>query len=337
MVGFQTTPAALPGPASACGVTTSRLGRHGTWVIALAGEHDRSTIPLLDSGTLGVWRRCSLVAVDLSAATFVDSSVIAWLLRTRETLLATGHDGLRVVVGTPTSAASRLLRLVSPHLRELLSCHATLDEALDPATGDVATGALPHPLRTARRSGPMPTVFDRLEARAWVLAVWIVRDVQLADEIVVAASADPAVAGERKDDNLIREVRRRAIAAAPAPRADEGVPSEAVRVAIHGLPAAQREAVELLLFGGLSVEALADVTATPRAVVIDLLVDAMGVLRPMLGRRARDGVVLAAALPVPPTRLVPPERWVAARGRSNSRRGVSKPPGRLRTLDQRVR
>jgi DNA-directed RNA polymerase specialized sigma24 family protein/anti-anti-sigma regulatory factor len=329
MVEFPTASAVRSLPAYAGAVTTSRLGRHGTWVIALAGEHDRSTIPLLDAGTQGVWRRCSLVAVDLSAATFIDSSVIEWLLRTRRMLLATGHHGgLRVVVGTPASAASRLLRLVSPHLRELLSCHRTLEEALDTGNAHVAMSGVPHPPRAARRSEPVPTVFDQVEARAWVLAVWIVRDVQLADEIVTAAFAEPAGARPRHHDRLVREVRRRAIAAAPVRRAGEALPAEAVRVAIHALPEAQREAVELSLFGGLSIESLAEVTATPRAVVIDRLVDAMRVLRPMLGRRARDGVALAAALPVPPLRLIPPERWAAARGRSDTRRG-----GAVRRVD----
>ena len=92
-----------------------------------------------------------------------------------------------------------------------------------------------------------------------------------------------------------------------------------MRETILSLPDAQREAVELSLFGGLSIDALAAVTYTPRAVVIDLLVDAMRVLRPVLGRRSRDGGALASALPVPSMRLVPPERW-AARSRAGAQR-----------------
>ncbi len=54
--------------------------------------------------------------------------------------------------------------------------------------------------------------------------------------------------------------------------------------------------------------------------MIEHLVDAMRVLRPLLGRRARDGAALASALPVPSVRLVPPER-LAARSRADTRRG----------------
>ena len=116
-------------------------------------------------------------------------------------------------------------------------------------------------------------MFDQVEARAWVLAVWIVRDVQLADELVVSVFAADAGSPEGHD-RLVCDVRRLAIATAPAPRSAH-VAGEAVRETILSLPDAQREAVELSLFGGLSIDGLAAVTRTPRPVVIDLLVDAM--------------------------------------------------------------
>ena len=62
-------------------------------MIALDGEHDGSTTPFLNQRTYTVWRRCDRVIVDLTAATFVDSSVIDWLLRTRQVLRTTGHRG----------------------------------------------------------------------------------------------------------------------------------------------------------------------------------------------------------------------------------------------------
>lgn len=171
---------------------------------------------------------------------------------------------------------------------------------------------MPRRQRRAAPTGPVPTVFDRVEARAWVLAVWIVRDVQLADELVVSVFTDAHDAGgsPRDDDRLVCDVRRLAIGAAPPPRSAH-VAGEAVRETILSLPDAQREAVELSLFGGLSIDGLAAVTRTPRAVVIDLLVDAMRELRPLLGPRSKDGSALASALPVPSVRLAPPERWVA--------------------------
>ncbi len=92
---------------------------------------------------------------------------------------------------------------------------------------------------------------------------------------------------------------------------------------ILSLPGAQREAVELALFGGLSIDGLVDVMGIPRPVVIDLLVDAMRELRPLLGRRSSDGGALASALPVPPVRLVPPERWAARSRAATAERKVA--------------
>jgi DNA-directed RNA polymerase specialized sigma24 family protein/anti-anti-sigma regulatory factor len=317
MVETETASSVQLRPAGMGAITSTCLDGEGTWVIALAGEHDASTTPFLDRRTYNVWRRCDLVIVDLSAATFIDSSVIDWLLRTRNILRTTGHHGLRVVTGPPGTAASRALRLLSPELRGLLCCHATVEAAAD--LRHAAETATPRPPR-ATATEPVPTVFDRVEARAWVLAVWIVRDVQLADELVMKVFTEAQEAGTspRDDDRLVCDVRRLAIGAAPSQRSAR-VAGEAVRETILSLPDAQREAVELSLFGGLSIEALAAVTRTPRAQVIGLLVDAMRVLRPVLGRRSKDGGALASALPVPPTRLVPPERW-AARSRAGAQR-----------------
>jgi hypothetical protein len=310
MVDTETASAVQLPPAGMGGITSTCLDGEGTWVIALTGEHDRSSTPFLNRRTSHVWRRCDRVIVDLSAATLVDSSVIDWLLRTRRALRTTGHDGLRVVTGSPGSAASRLVRLLSPQLRELLCCQPSVEVAAGQRTA--AMSAPPHPRRAAT-NGAVPTVFDRAEARAWVLAVWIVRDVQLADELVVSVfGADAAGASPRDEDRLVCDVRRLAIDAAATP-SPAHVAGEAVREMILSLPGAQREAVELALFGGVSIDGLGDVMGMPRAVVIDLLVDAMRELRPLLGRRSRDGSAIASALPVPPVRLVPPERWVARR------------------------
>lgn len=112
MLDTETASAVQLCPAGMGGIASTCLDGEGTWVIALTGEHDGSTTPFLDRRTYGVWRRCDLVIVDLSAATLVDSSVVGWLLRTRQALRTTGHHGLRIVTGPPGSVASRLLRLV---------------------------------------------------------------------------------------------------------------------------------------------------------------------------------------------------------------------------------
>jgi ABC-type transporter Mla MlaB component len=327
MVAFPTTFAAAVRPDEPGTVTTTCLDLRGTWLIALEGEHDRSTLALLDRRTRGVWRRCRLVIVDLSAARFIDSAVIDWLLRTRRTLLSTGHSGLRVVPGAPDSAASRLFGLMSAELRDVLACHDTVAEAIA-ASGHRAPGTRGRPRPVVALKRP-PTVFDRLEARAWVLAVWIVRDVQVADEIVVAAySQTDAATGPFGEAGLLCHVRRLALAVAPEPRPAIDSPAETVRAAILDLPDGQREAVELSLFGGLSIDALAAVTASARAVVVDRLVDAMRVLRPVLGRRALGATELAAVANAPPLRLTPPERWPGTRNRSETRRPA---PRRVRT------
>ena len=170
-------------------------------------------MPLLDRRTRGVWRRCRLVIIDLGATTFIDSSVIDWLLRTRRTLLSTGHSGLRVVPGAPDSARGALLARMSTELRDVLACHETVDEAIA-ASGHRAPGTRgrPRPVVAIKRPA---TVFDQLEARAWVLAVWIVRDVQLADEIVVAAFSGRRRHGPFGEAGLLCQVRRLALAVAP--------------------------------------------------------------------------------------------------------------------------
>src|SRR4051812_3659700 len=318
MVEFEATTAEALPPAVPGAVTTTCLDLRGTWLIALEGEHDRSTIALIERRTRGVWRRCRLVIVDLTATTFLDSAVIDWLLRTRRTLLSTGHSGLRVVPGPLDSPAARLLGLMSPELRDVLACHETVDEAIA-ASGHRAPGTRgqPRPAVAVKRA---PTVFDQIEARAWVLAVWIVRDVQVADEIVVAAWSRPDASSEPlREAGLLCDVRRLALAVAPARRPAADSPAETVRAAILDLPDGQREAVELSFFGGLSIDALAAVTASPRAVVVDRLVAAMRVLRPVLGRRALGATELAAVANAPPLRLTPPERWPIRRSRSEPR------------------
>lgn len=64
---------------------------NGTWIIALAGEHDISTTPLIDAQTLDIWPRCRLAIIDLRAATFIDSSVVRWIVRARRALDAHGR------------------------------------------------------------------------------------------------------------------------------------------------------------------------------------------------------------------------------------------------------
>ena len=146
-------------------------------------------------------------------------------------------------------------------------------------------------------------IFDRVGARAWALAVWLVADERLAEEILVAAFTDPLLARRLRQGGagLLLNVRERALAAtsnaasilasSSVEHADgaETTREGAVEAAIKDLPEPQRGFVELALFGKLSVEELAAVSGTPRSVVTASLEAAMRILRPVLIREKTNG------------------------------------------------
>jgi anti-anti-sigma factor len=103
--------------------------RSDLWIVALAGEHDLATAPLIHSQTRDVWARASCVVVDLSATSFIDSStVVRWLLDTQRALESVGGCTLSVVEGLPGSIPERLFGLLQ--MREKLACYATREDAL---------------------------------------------------------------------------------------------------------------------------------------------------------------------------------------------------------------
>jgi len=64
-------------------VGTERLA-DSLWVLQLAGEHDLSTAPTIDAAFERIAETGTTVVVDLSDATFIDSTVIRTLLRSME-------------------------------------------------------------------------------------------------------------------------------------------------------------------------------------------------------------------------------------------------------------
>jgi hypothetical protein len=118
---------------SAGTVDVSHYDANGTWLIALEGDHDLSTTPLLEQQTSSVWPLCTIAVVDLSKATFIDCSVINWLLRTCDAPAA-GHRVLRIVQGPPESAAARMCSLLS--LRDRLAWYPTRQAALAEVAAD---------------------------------------------------------------------------------------------------------------------------------------------------------------------------------------------------------
>ena len=64
-------------------VGTERLA-DSLWVLQLAGEHDLSTVPAVEAAFERIAETGTTVVVDLSDATFIDSTVIRTLLRSME-------------------------------------------------------------------------------------------------------------------------------------------------------------------------------------------------------------------------------------------------------------
>jgi anti-sigma B factor antagonist len=105
----------------------------GTAVVTISGEHDLSTAPnlrrnldsLLDEGTTTV--------VDLSPATFIDSSILGVILDGRRRA-ADARVGFAVVHSEGSEAVDRVLEVTG--LRAELPVHAQREEALSAASGN---------------------------------------------------------------------------------------------------------------------------------------------------------------------------------------------------------
>ena len=99
-------PLAVPAPASRIGA--ERIG-DSVAVIEIEGEHDLQNAPTLQEELNRLLEEGLSVVVDLSAATFVDSSVLATLIDGRR---AAERLGLGFVVALPDSAAEAVGRVI---------------------------------------------------------------------------------------------------------------------------------------------------------------------------------------------------------------------------------
>jgi response regulator NasT len=124
---------------------TSLLDDGATWIATLEGDHDIATSALLEGLTRSITRQCRLVVVDLSAASFIDASVISWLMRTTRLGSASGRYTVSVVVGTPAGAVRRLLDVIC--LPDLVPCFPTTAAAV--AASREAQAASAPPRRSA--------------------------------------------------------------------------------------------------------------------------------------------------------------------------------------------
>jgi anti-sigma B factor antagonist len=104
----------------------------GLAVLTISGEHDLSTAPnlrrrldsLLDEGTATV--------IDLSPATFIDSSILGVILDARRQA-ADGGIGFAIVHANGADAVDRVLDVTG--LRAELPVHARREEAFAEASG----------------------------------------------------------------------------------------------------------------------------------------------------------------------------------------------------------
>jgi anti-anti-sigma factor len=90
-------------------VTVDRLGDH-LWAIDVHGEHDMGTAQLLQTALQDVFNAGSRVIVDLSCASFIDSTVLSNLVAARARAMESAGDWL-AVVAPYGSFAENLLRV----------------------------------------------------------------------------------------------------------------------------------------------------------------------------------------------------------------------------------
>jgi anti-sigma B factor antagonist len=122
---------------SFAGVRTGELSFErndaGLAVLTISGEHDLSTAPnlrrrldaLLDEGTATI--------VDLSPATFIDSSILGVILDRRRRA-AEANIGFAVVHSNGADAVDRVLEVTG--LRTELPVHARREDAMSEASGN---------------------------------------------------------------------------------------------------------------------------------------------------------------------------------------------------------
>jgi anti-sigma B factor antagonist len=97
------------------------------WVIAVEGEHDLSNISHLQAALNGVFATGTSIVLDLSDATFIDSSVIRTLLAAHQRAQATTGEQL-AIVAPEHSFTGRVIDLTG--LQPLLPIYATKPAAL---------------------------------------------------------------------------------------------------------------------------------------------------------------------------------------------------------------
>jgi anti-sigma B factor antagonist len=99
----------------------------GLAVLTISGEHDLSTAPNLRKQIDGLVAERMPIVVDLSPASFVDSSILGIVLEGRRRAIDAGI-GYAVCQSDGTGAVARVLEITG--LREELPVHADRDTAI---------------------------------------------------------------------------------------------------------------------------------------------------------------------------------------------------------------
>jgi anti-sigma B factor antagonist len=124
-------------PGSFAGVRTGELALDhtdaGLAVVTISGEHDLSTAPELRRRLDVLLEEGKPTIVDLSPATFIDSSILGVILDGRRRA-EEGDVGFAVVHSNGADAVDRVLEVTG--LKAELPVHARREEALAAASGN---------------------------------------------------------------------------------------------------------------------------------------------------------------------------------------------------------
>jgi anti-sigma B factor antagonist len=127
---------------SFAGVRTGELALEqtdaGLTVVTISGEHDLSTAPNLRRRLHDLLAEGSPVIVDLSPATFIDSSILGAILDGRRNA-EEADVGFAVVHSNGADAVDRVLEVTG--LRAELPVHARREEAVAAASGNSGKSA----------------------------------------------------------------------------------------------------------------------------------------------------------------------------------------------------
>jgi anti-sigma B factor antagonist len=123
-------------PGSFGGVRTGELALErtdsGLAVLTMSGEHDLSTAPELRRRLDGLLDEGAATVVDLSSATFIDSSILGVILDGRRRA-SDAEVGFAVLHDNGADAVDRVLEVTG--LRNELPVHTGREEALAAASG----------------------------------------------------------------------------------------------------------------------------------------------------------------------------------------------------------